>query len=510
MTTEAPCILMVDDDPVFQRFVELVLTPAGYHIVAAEDGVVGREWLERLGTDAFDCVLADYRMPRLDGLSLLDWLRHRDASLAAVLVTAEGEKKHVEQSLRAGACNFLNKPVTSGELRLTVADAVEVTAQRRRSLELKADVERVGQSRKAIVSFYEAHAELGVDLFFRPKTEVGGDFFHYLRVSETQELILVSDVSGHDFRAAQGSAFFHGALHGMIECQAPLERVLMRHNDYLLGLFNHSPDALSIAVSALLLDHAAGTLTALSCGAPHPLWIEPDGSPRHAEGLYSPPLGWFDDFELASTTVPCPASPIWLWTDGVEDLASQLGATPFSVTHALLQAKASGVDPAWLHDANDDILVARINSPSPGRPAALPEMLPLVAARYAAGEEKDIDALQAVWDASIRIAVPQVSADCLYSLLLASREAVLNALLHGCRAGGWATFEINYYPARQVLETHISDPGCGHSFDTEEHLRADRPQLADAHRGLMLIRRLAANVATQRNGADLRLEFAVG
>lgn len=506
---DARRVLSVDDDPVFQRFVQLSLRPAGYEVVTAEDGVAGRECLERLGPGAFDCVLTDYRMPRMDGLSLLEWLHARDASLAAVLVTAEGEKRHVEQSLRSGACDFLNKPVMSDELRASIAGAVEATAQRRRAIELSREGLRVSEVQRAFLAAFLAHTRIGINLFSRPKHEAGGDFFDYIHLSDDQQVILLSDVSGHDFRAAHGSAFFHGLIRGMLECGTPLEKALENFNARLLQVFKNSETAISIAVSALMIDHAAGRMRVITCGAPSPVWMDRTDWVRSREEEYSPPLGWFEELGRATVESEIPRSPVWLWTDGVNDLAAQLNASPLSVVYALLEGQREGKDPEWLERAADDIMVAQLAIPQNGEGnAALSLALaPLVCELYGPEQTGDIDALQALWEGSLRVALPHIPADRSYAVLLCSREAVLNALLHGCKAGQKAAFEIDYLPFAHRLQVHVSDPGPGHSFNPAEHFESDAVQLEDRHRGLMLIRGFAAEVITARNGAELILRF---
>ena len=79
-------VLVVDDDPVFRMFAELSLERAGFRTISHADGVAARDCIVRLGADAFACVLTDYRMPGIDGMSLIGWIRELDPSLAAVLV----------------------------------------------------------------------------------------------------------------------------------------------------------------------------------------------------------------------------------------------------------------------------------------------------------------------------------------------------------------------------------------------------------------------------------------
>src|SRR5664279_5232518 len=97
--TSAP-VLVVDDDSVFRTFAELALKKAGYSVVSHADGTTACDCIAQFGAESFACVLADYRMPGMDGLALIEWSRGKDPSLACILITAEGEKRLVQQSMR--------------------------------------------------------------------------------------------------------------------------------------------------------------------------------------------------------------------------------------------------------------------------------------------------------------------------------------------------------------------------------------------------------------------------
>ena len=76
-------------------------------------------------------MVTDYLMPDGTGLDLLGWLKQRDDSLAAIFVTGVGERNLVKQSLRTGACDFLDKPVQIHLLLDAVAKAVDLTHRQR-------------------------------------------------------------------------------------------------------------------------------------------------------------------------------------------------------------------------------------------------------------------------------------------------------------------------------------------------------------------------------------------
>lgn len=127
-------LLIVDDDPALRDAVAAVLEQGGYGSEQAGDGEEGLKRL-RVGPDAFDGVLLDWRMPRMDGLSMLRHIKAdpRTAAIPVIFQTGSGDALVLKESLAAGAHYFLTKPVRRAELLATVRAAVQ---GRRRQREL--------------------------------------------------------------------------------------------------------------------------------------------------------------------------------------------------------------------------------------------------------------------------------------------------------------------------------------------------------------------------------------
>ena len=508
MNDSIPRVLCVDDDPMFQRFVGISLRRTGYALAGAVDGIEACETLERAGAETFSCVMIDRRMPRMDGLEFLDWLRARDPNLSAIVVTAEGEKEHVEKTLRAGACNFLDKPVTAEALREAVVEAVALTQQRRHLTQLRDNVNRYGRHLRDTITSLLSDSHVPSECFYLPKHEAGGDFLVQMRVNDQQQLVLLTDVSGHDLWSAQWSAYFHGFLNGSLRSGASVEQAFTDFNAASLERAQQT-ETLSIAVCALLLDRSARSMTIFCSGAPLPVWVGESKSIETVRAPAGPPLGWFDEYSPASQTVPLPPGAVYLWTDGIEELARELNASPLSVARVLLKTEGGRIPKEWLASAGDDLLVTRLFPCDVVRANSRQDVEPLIVDFYQPEQISEIDALQQYWENSLRIALPELDQTSLYGVLLAAREAVVNALLHGCRAGESAEFQISYRASTQTLSVLVCDPGPGHSFSLHEQEARNGEDLADSHRGLMLIESFATQTERSRNGANLRMEFAL-
>jgi signal transduction histidine kinase len=106
--TVHPRILVFDDDRSSRLGLERLLRTASFEVVTAGDGVEALEVLARVGADV---VLTDLRMPRLDGIGLCRRIHERDEDLPVILVSAAGDISAVVDGMRAGATDFLSKPI---------------------------------------------------------------------------------------------------------------------------------------------------------------------------------------------------------------------------------------------------------------------------------------------------------------------------------------------------------------------------------------------------------------
>ncbi len=113
-------ILVVDDSSSVRKMVEYALKSRGYAVVGAEDG---ENALEILGREGFDLMILDVNMPRMDGLTLLQFIRARGEwqTLPVMMLTTEGQESDRERALAMGATAYLTKPFKPTELLALVA-----------------------------------------------------------------------------------------------------------------------------------------------------------------------------------------------------------------------------------------------------------------------------------------------------------------------------------------------------------------------------------------------------
>jgi two-component system response regulator AtoC len=132
-------ILVVDDEESLRHLLTKMLVHEGYEVVTAGDG---EEALALLGEDAFDLVLSDVRMPRLDGWGFLGALSERNRPPVVIMMSAYGDRDTALNVMKLGAYDYVSKPFTTDDVLLTLRKAEERERLRRDNTRLKEDALR--------------------------------------------------------------------------------------------------------------------------------------------------------------------------------------------------------------------------------------------------------------------------------------------------------------------------------------------------------------------------------
>jgi two-component system, NtrC family, response regulator PilR len=114
-------ILVIDDEPDLRTLYELTLLRDGYQVEAA--ATITEAW-ELLNTRRFDLVITDMRLPDGSGIDLLKGVRAQQRRERCIVITAYGSAENAVESLKAGAFDYLTKPVDLKQFRAVVAAAM--------------------------------------------------------------------------------------------------------------------------------------------------------------------------------------------------------------------------------------------------------------------------------------------------------------------------------------------------------------------------------------------------
>ncbi|MDP2144462.1 MAG: sigma-54 dependent transcriptional regulator [Gallionella sp.] len=119
--TDSHRVLLVDDEPDILELLELALHKMGLEVDRA--GCVG-EALERLAKRRYDLCLTDMRMPDGDGLQVVQYIVQHNLDVPVAVITAHGNMENAVTALKAGAFDYLAKPVSLDQLRALVKSAL--------------------------------------------------------------------------------------------------------------------------------------------------------------------------------------------------------------------------------------------------------------------------------------------------------------------------------------------------------------------------------------------------
>ena len=117
-------ILVIDDEPDLRTLYELTLLREGYRVEAAGDLAQARQLL---ADHPFDAVITDMRLPDGLGLELLRDMVTQQRTERCVVITAHGSAENAVEALKAGAFDYLTKPVDLKQFRSVVASAIQST-----------------------------------------------------------------------------------------------------------------------------------------------------------------------------------------------------------------------------------------------------------------------------------------------------------------------------------------------------------------------------------------------
>jgi DNA-binding NtrC family response regulator len=197
-------ILVVDDEASARSALSEILTDEGYKVRTAADGFRA---VAAAGDFAPDLVLTDLKMPGMDGLSLMARLREDDPEVAVVLMTAFGAVESAVQAMRAGAADYLTKPLSSDELLLVIERCLE-------NLQLRRDARQLRQQLAEKYSFSSIVGQSAeMRSVFKSVTQVANSRATVLITGEsgTGKELIASSLHHHSDRAAQPFVKLHCA-----------------------------------------------------------------------------------------------------------------------------------------------------------------------------------------------------------------------------------------------------------------------------------------------------------
>ena len=185
-----PHILLVEDEPSVANGLEMVLVEHGYGVDIAETGSSALSMFHESG---FDLVVADLRLPDIDGLEVVKRIREERPEVKVIIITGYPSVASAISAVKTGVADYLRKPFTDQEILSAVSDALE-HAERSSMETILAESERANLIQKQeVIRALETAAteqEFSLRLLEEGSTALDG----YELSSEAKAAILSGDV----------------------------------------------------------------------------------------------------------------------------------------------------------------------------------------------------------------------------------------------------------------------------------------------------------------------------
>lgn len=143
-------ILVIEDEAAIRRVLVKILSEESksYHVEAAEDGLIGIEMIKK---SDYDLVLCDIKMPKMDGVEVLEAAKKIKPETAMVMISGHGDLDTAVKTMRMGAFDYISKPPDLNRLLNTVRNALDntelVVENKRLKKKVSKKYEMVGESK---------------------------------------------------------------------------------------------------------------------------------------------------------------------------------------------------------------------------------------------------------------------------------------------------------------------------------------------------------------------------
>ena len=115
-------ILVMEDDTTISAALDMILTEAGYDVDVAETGEAA---LELFGQKEFDLIVADLKLPGINGMDVIKQVKEKKPEMQVIVITGVGTQPIAEEALELGANEFLPKPFTDDQIKTAINEALK-------------------------------------------------------------------------------------------------------------------------------------------------------------------------------------------------------------------------------------------------------------------------------------------------------------------------------------------------------------------------------------------------
>lgn len=328
-------ILIVDDDVITGQLLARSLQRLGFQTVHCHTGAEAVDMLDQTGPAL---LVLDYEMPGLNGAEVCEAIRKKaDTALAQspiILLTAHAGEEHEVECLKAGADDFVSKPVNIAVLRARIETHLRLYALRQQLQEQNDELERGRRDREVDLSAARLTQQAiiphrkpvlpGWDLaaFYQPVIQVGGDIYDWIKLPDGNLLLWIADATGHGVSAALVTMLTKLLFrHASSEASAPAAILDFVNRDFH-GIFKGR----AFMTAACAVAEANSGIVRM-CGSGHPpILVVKRGGDILSFPSSRPPLGLKED--EVGTESECQlenGDTLLLYTDGLYSTVHENG-----------------------------------------------------------------------------------------------------------------------------------------------------------------------------------------
>ncbi|MBR4944970.1 MAG: SpoIIE family protein phosphatase [Peptococcaceae bacterium] len=321
-----PNVLLVDDYEVNLELLEAYLDLSGIpmNLYKASNCAEAYDWIQKV---SLDLILLDVMLPDGSGYDVCKNLKavQQYRGIPVIILTALNDKQSMLEGLKAGADEFLTKPVDSHELILRVKNLLKMKeiandlddrySQLHRELVIATELQKSFLPRS--VPKYD---NVDIEVLYKPSSYIGGDFYDFIRIDENHLGVLICDVKGHGVASAMITATIKFQLNDLKQYYLEPDKLLEQLNNRLELFFSSTGNDYFVTAVYGVLHLDDVTFCYSNAGHSYPCLCSRDGLTllENQQGL---PLGILPGmgYDQQSVTLTR-GQELFLYTDGIYEI----------------------------------------------------------------------------------------------------------------------------------------------------------------------------------------------
>ncbi len=315
-------VLVIDDEQINVKVLEVILTRNNYYVLTAENGIKGRSLAIKFKPDI---ILLDIMMPEEDGFETCKKLKDDPitTNIPVIFISALEDVESKIKGLSIGGIDYLTKPFEKNEVLIRVKNYLKLYYNYNRIIEEQAKrLLQIKVAQEEILINPSEIKEANFAIKYEPILEAGGDFYDVFQIAENIFEYFIADISGHDL----GASFATSALKALFRQNSSLlytiEETSGTINKILTSIFKSGQHMTGVY---LRLDRTKLTLSVVNA-AHLPVIIIPEKGKPYLISANSDIFGAFKNALYKSTNINVNMGDrIILFSDG---LIESFGDTP--------------------------------------------------------------------------------------------------------------------------------------------------------------------------------------